>query len=97
LQAGERFFDGGGSCATSRKYNFDRHWRNLRTIFSHNPLHHKAKVIGDYVGRWIPFHNEQRSAELSIPLFSKGPHTFQGVGRGFTHRRGEFMRKLGLP
>jgi alkylation response protein AidB-like acyl-CoA dehydrogenase len=49
LQAGERLFDAGGTSATSRKHNFDRHWRNLRTIFSHNPLHHKAKVIGDYV------------------------------------------------
>jgi alkylation response protein AidB-like acyl-CoA dehydrogenase len=49
LQAGERLFDAGGASATSRKHNFDRHWRNLRTIFSHNPLHHKAKVIGDYV------------------------------------------------
>ncbi|BBQ02121.1 acyl-CoA dehydrogenase (plasmid) [Burkholderia sp. SFA1] len=49
LQAGERLFDAGGASATSRKHNFDRHWRNLRTIFSHNPLHHKAKVVGDYV------------------------------------------------
>jgi alkylation response protein AidB-like acyl-CoA dehydrogenase len=49
LQAGERLFDAGGASATSRKHNFDRHWRNLRTIFSHNPLSHKAKVVGDYV------------------------------------------------
>jgi alkylation response protein AidB-like acyl-CoA dehydrogenase len=49
LQAGERLFDAGGASATSRKHNFDRHWRNLRTIFSHNPLSHKAKVIGDYM------------------------------------------------
>lgn len=49
LQAGERLFDAGGASATSRKYNFDRHWRNLRTIFSHNPLSHKARVVGDYV------------------------------------------------
>ncbi|MFM0323526.1 acyl-CoA dehydrogenase family protein [Caballeronia glebae] len=49
LQAGERLFDAGGASATSRKHNFDRHWRNLRTIFSHNPLHHKARVIGDYM------------------------------------------------
>lgn len=48
LQAGERIFDAGGASATSRAHNFDRHWRNLRTIFSHNPLSHKARVIGDY-------------------------------------------------
>jgi alkylation response protein AidB-like acyl-CoA dehydrogenase len=48
LYAGERLFEIGGASATGRTHNFDRHWRNLRTIFSHNPLLHKARVIGDY-------------------------------------------------
>jgi alkylation response protein AidB-like acyl-CoA dehydrogenase len=48
LYAGERLFEVGGASATARSHNFDRHWRNLRTIFSHNPLLHKARVIGDY-------------------------------------------------
>jgi alkylation response protein AidB-like acyl-CoA dehydrogenase len=48
LYAGERLFEIGGASATARSHNFDRHWRNLRTIFSHNPLLHKARVIGDY-------------------------------------------------
>jgi len=48
LHAAERMFEAGGASATSRAHNFDRHWRNLRTIFSHNPLLHKARVIGDY-------------------------------------------------
>lgn len=48
LEAGERLFEAGGASATSRAHNFDRHWRNLRTIFSHNPLLHKARVVGDY-------------------------------------------------
>ncbi|WP_438390212.1 acyl-CoA dehydrogenase family protein [Caballeronia sp. DA-9] len=48
LHAGERLFEAGGASATSRVHNFDRHWRNLRTLFSHNPLLHKARVIGDY-------------------------------------------------
>ncbi len=48
LHAGERLFEAGGDSATSRVHNFDRHWRNLRTIFSHNPLLHKARVIGGY-------------------------------------------------
>lgn len=48
LEAGERLFEAGGASATSRVHNFDRHWRNLRTIFSHNPLLHKARVVGDY-------------------------------------------------
>jgi alkylation response protein AidB-like acyl-CoA dehydrogenase len=48
LQAAERLFDAGGASATSRQHNFDRHWRNLRTIFNHNPLQQKARVVGDY-------------------------------------------------
>lgn len=48
LYAAERLFEAGGASATSRTHNLDRHWRNLRTIFSHNPLLHKARVIGDY-------------------------------------------------
>ncbi len=48
LQAAERLFEAGGASATSRQHNFDRHWRNLRTIFNHNPLLQKARVIGNY-------------------------------------------------
>ncbi|MDE1180865.1 acyl-CoA dehydrogenase family protein [Paraburkholderia sp.] len=48
LYAGERLFEVGGASITARTHNFDRHWRNLRTIFNHNPLLHKARVIGDY-------------------------------------------------
>jgi alkylation response protein AidB-like acyl-CoA dehydrogenase len=45
----ERLFELGGGSATSRKYNFDRHWRNIRTVLNHNPLLHKARVVGDYL------------------------------------------------
>ncbi|BCP55539.1 acyl-CoA dehydrogenase [Kaistia sp. 32K] len=47
LSAAERIFNVGGASATSRRYNFDRHWRNIRTILSHNPLAYKAQVVGD--------------------------------------------------
>jgi alkylation response protein AidB-like acyl-CoA dehydrogenase len=40
-------FDAGGGSATSRTLNFDRHWRNVRTILGHNPIDYKLKVIGD--------------------------------------------------
>lgn len=46
LHAAQQLFEAGGASATSRRHNFDRHWRNLRTIFSHNPLLHKARVLG---------------------------------------------------
>ncbi|MDD2547310.1 MAG: acyl-CoA dehydrogenase [Burkholderiaceae bacterium] len=48
LQAAERMFEAGGASATSSRHNFDRHWRNLRTLFNHNPLLHKTRVLGDY-------------------------------------------------
>jgi alkylation response protein AidB-like acyl-CoA dehydrogenase len=49
LQAAQSMFETGGGSATSRKYNFDRHWRNIRTLLNHNPLNHKARVVGDYL------------------------------------------------
>ncbi|MFJ3682966.1 acyl-CoA dehydrogenase family protein [Pseudomonas sp. NPDC090208] len=48
LRAAEVLFEVGGGSATSRKYNFDRHWRNIRTVLNHNPLLHKARVVGDF-------------------------------------------------
>lgn len=48
LKAAERIFELGGGSATSRRFNFDRHWRNIRTVLNHNPLLHKARVVGDY-------------------------------------------------
>jgi alkylation response protein AidB-like acyl-CoA dehydrogenase len=56
LYAAERMFEAGGASATARAHNFDRHWRNLRTIFSHNPLLHKARVIGDYALNGVTTH-----------------------------------------
>ncbi|WP_078279866.1 acyl-CoA dehydrogenase family protein [Mycobacteroides franklinii] len=49
LDAAQRLFDTGGASATSRALNLDRHWRNVRTVASHNPLAYKAWATGDYV------------------------------------------------
>lgn len=49
LEAAQGMFEAGGASATARRYNFDRHWRNIRTILNHNPLAQKARVVGDYV------------------------------------------------
>jgi alkylation response protein AidB-like acyl-CoA dehydrogenase len=46
-RAGEALFDAGGASATSREVNLDRHWRNARTLASHNPAMYKARAIGD--------------------------------------------------
>jgi alkylation response protein AidB-like acyl-CoA dehydrogenase len=47
LAATARLFDLGGASATKRAKNLDRHWRNVRTLSTHNPLLHKAQAIGD--------------------------------------------------
>lgn len=44
--AATRLFDVGGASATKRSANLDRHWRNLRTLASHNPTPYKAQAIG---------------------------------------------------
>ena len=48
MEAGQRIFDTGGASATSTSLNLSRHWRNARTIASHNPLAYKARAAGDY-------------------------------------------------
>ncbi|MGW4582533.1 acyl-CoA dehydrogenase [Rhodococcus sp. YH1] len=47
LRAASRIFDVGGASATRQSAHLDRHWRNLRTVFSHNPTVYKARVLGD--------------------------------------------------
>ena len=44
--AASGIFDTGGGSATLRSLNFDSHWRNIRTILSHNPTDHKLRVVG---------------------------------------------------
>lgn len=49
LRAGEQLFDVAGASATLREHNLDRHWRNARTVASHNPRAHKAGAVGAYL------------------------------------------------
>ncbi|HLG82364.1 MAG TPA: acyl-CoA dehydrogenase family protein [Bradyrhizobium sp.] len=49
IRAGSLLFDVGGASATKKVTNFDRHWRNARTLSSHNPTTYKARSIGQYV------------------------------------------------
>lgn len=49
LRAAGRLFDVGGASATRAAAHLDRHWRNLRTLFSHNPALYKARALGDLV------------------------------------------------
>jgi len=47
--AAAKLFDVGGASATQTRYNLDRHWRNARTIATHNPTFLKASAIGNHV------------------------------------------------
>lgn len=60
-RATTELFDALAASATARTDALDRHWRNARTISSHNPVVYKARVIGDFaVNRteppymWLP-------------------------------------------
>lgn len=46
LKATSDLFDTLGASATSRARALDRHWRNARTVSSHNPRILKARVVG---------------------------------------------------
>jgi alkylation response protein AidB-like acyl-CoA dehydrogenase len=58
LKAAGDLFAVGGASATRASAHLDRHWRNLRTLFSHNPTRYKARVIGDNFVNGTPLPRE---------------------------------------
>jgi alkylation response protein AidB-like acyl-CoA dehydrogenase len=54
IRAGSLLFDVGGASATKKTTNFDRHWRNARTLSSHNPTTYKTRSIGQYLINGTP-------------------------------------------
>jgi alkylation response protein AidB-like acyl-CoA dehydrogenase len=54
IRSAARLLDVGGASATKQGYNLDRHWRNARTLASHNPGAYKARAIGDHVVNGTP-------------------------------------------
>jgi alkylation response protein AidB-like acyl-CoA dehydrogenase len=44
-----RLFEVGGATAVLSESGLDRHWRNARTIASHNPAIFRQAAIGDYL------------------------------------------------
>jgi alkylation response protein AidB-like acyl-CoA dehydrogenase len=49
IHDGGLLFDVGGASSTKKATNFDRHWRNARTLSSHNPVSYKERAIGQYL------------------------------------------------
>lgn len=48
LQASTLLFDALGSSGVQGSVALDRHWRNARTLTSHNPRIYKERVLGDH-------------------------------------------------
>jgi alkylation response protein AidB-like acyl-CoA dehydrogenase len=48
MRATSDLFEIGGASATQRVHDLDRHWRNARTLASHNPTIYKARAVGDH-------------------------------------------------
>lgn len=46
--AAQQLFDVTGASSTSRTKALDRHWRNARTVATHNPAVFKARIVGDF-------------------------------------------------
>lgn len=48
LAATTKLFEVGGASATARQLGLDRHWRNVRTIASHNPVAQRVRAVGRF-------------------------------------------------
>ena len=54
LEVCERLFQVCGAGATVEKHNFDRHWRNARTLTLHDPVDYKSRLVGDWLLNGTP-------------------------------------------
>ncbi|MDB5556900.1 MAG: monooxygenase [Rhizobium sp.] len=54
LEASTIIFDALGASSTKKPIGLDRHWRNARTLSSHNPRIYKDRIIGDFAVNGTP-------------------------------------------
>ncbi|WP_188669008.1 acyl-CoA dehydrogenase family protein [Tersicoccus solisilvae] len=54
LAAAQQLFEAAGASATSTAKGLDRHWRNARTVATHNPAVFRARAIGDWYVNGTP-------------------------------------------
>jgi alkylation response protein AidB-like acyl-CoA dehydrogenase len=54
LEASTILFDTLGASAVKKPTALDRHWRNARTLSSHNPRIYKDRIVGDYAVNGTP-------------------------------------------
>lgn len=70
LDAVTELFEVGGASAVSRGIALDRHWRNVRTVHSHNPAIQRRRAIGEYElngarPRWKPVAPETAATDAA--------------------------------
>lgn len=46
FESATHLFDAGGASASRASLRLDRHWQNIRTLASHNPISYKARTVG---------------------------------------------------
>jgi alkylation response protein AidB-like acyl-CoA dehydrogenase len=63
LQVTSGLFEVGGASATSTKLSLDRHWRNARTLASHNPVKYQSRAIGDHLLNGTPLNYSWSTGE----------------------------------
>ncbi|GGC53228.1 acyl-CoA dehydrogenase family protein [Chelatococcus reniformis] len=63
LQAATIAFDALGASATKKSAGLDRHWRNARTLASHNPRIYKDRIVGDFSVNGTPPPYQWRTGE----------------------------------
>lgn len=66
LEAANLLFEVGGASATSISRRLDRHWRNARTLASHNPLVQRQRELGDLVINGTPFGSRWREKASTV-------------------------------
>lgn len=56
IRSGSKIFDVGGATSIKASANLDRHWRNARTLATHNPASYKARGVGQHLitGERVP-------------------------------------------
>ncbi|WBU36966.1 acyl-CoA dehydrogenase family protein [Homoserinibacter sp. YIM 151385] len=64
IDAASELFEVGGASAVDRDAALDRHWRNARTIATHNPAVHRSRAIGVW-------ELDGTAPEWSIPVVTK--------------------------
>ena len=66
-------FEVGGASAVTERFGLDRHWRNARTLASHNPVVYRDRIVGDYL----------LNATSPATAYTRGAPAAQGAPAGW--------------